>query len=76
MATPSVAMIPTGFKQGKLYSVLPENGSGDFEFTRASAATRVNEDGFIVLESIDSAELILNGTFQNDDDYRVKNFYF
>ena len=69
MATPSVAMIPTGFKQGKLYSVLPENGSGDFEFTRASAATRVNEDGLIVLESIDSAELILNGTFQNDDDW-------
>ena len=52
MATPSVAMIPTGFKQGKLYSVLPEDGTGDFEFTRASAATRVNEDGLIQTEII------------------------
>ncbi len=47
MATPSLAMIPSGFKAGKLYSVLPESGVGDFTFARASAATRVNEDGLI-----------------------------
>ena len=47
MATPKLAMIPTAYKAGKLYSVLPESGVGDFTFARASEATRVNEDGLI-----------------------------
>ena len=69
MANPSVAMIPTGFKQGKLYSVLPEDSSGDFYFTRASAASRVNEDGLIEEDVIVGVQLIQNGTFQNGDDW-------
>ena len=47
MATPKLAMIPTAYKPTKLYSVLPQSGVGDFTFARASAATRVNEDGLI-----------------------------
>ena len=48
MATiPSIAMIPSGVKAGKLYSVLPTDGAGDFTTTRASVATRVNENGLI-----------------------------
>ena len=48
MATiPSIAMIPSGVKAGKLYSVLPTNGTGDFTTTRASVATRVNQSGLI-----------------------------
>jgi hypothetical protein len=48
MATiPSIAMIPSGVKASKLYSVLPTNGTGDFTTTRASVATRVNESGLI-----------------------------
>lgn len=48
MATiPSLAMIPSGYKAGKVYSVLPTDGAGDFTFTRASSATRVNENGLI-----------------------------
>ncbi len=47
MAIPSLAMIPSGYKDGKVYSVLPSNGNGDFNFTRASSATRVNKDGLI-----------------------------
>jgi hypothetical protein len=47
MSTPSLAMIPAGVKAGKVYSVLPINGDGDFSFTRASAASRVNADGLI-----------------------------
>ena len=48
MATiPSIALIPSGVKAGKLYSVLPTNGTGDFTTTRASVATRVNENGLI-----------------------------
>ena len=48
MATiPSIAMIPSGVKASKLYSVLPTDGTGDFTTTRASVATRVNESGLI-----------------------------
>ena len=47
MANPKLAMIPTGYKAGKVYSVLPESGVGDFTFDRDSKATRVNEDGLI-----------------------------
>ena len=47
MANPSLAMIPSGAKATKLYSVLPEDGTGDFTVVRASTATRVNSDGLI-----------------------------
>ena len=32
---PSIAMIPSGYKASKLYSVLPTDGTGDFTTTRA-----------------------------------------
>ena len=47
MAIPKLALIPSGYKTSKLYSVLPTDGTGDFTTTRASVATRVNENGFI-----------------------------
>ena len=45
----SLAMIPTAYKDGKLYSVRPTDGSGDFTFTRGSnlSATRVNASQLI-----------------------------
>ena len=43
MAIPSLAMIPSGYKATKLYSVLPTDGVGDFTVARASTATRVNQ---------------------------------
>jgi hypothetical protein len=43
----SIALIPSGTKASKLYSVLPANGNGDFTHTRGSTATRINKDGFI-----------------------------
>ena len=43
----SLVQIPSGYKSGTLYSVLPANGNGDFTHTRASSATRVNKDGLI-----------------------------
>ena len=45
--TPSIAMIPSGYKDEKVYSVLPTNGDGDFTFARTSTATRVNSNGLI-----------------------------
>ena len=47
MTQPTLAMIPSGYKDGKIYSVLPTDGVGDFDFTRASTATRINKDGLI-----------------------------
>ena len=48
MATiPSIAMIPSGYKANKVYSVLPTDGSGDLNFARTTTATRVNQNGLI-----------------------------
>jgi len=44
-------MLPHATKEGKVYSVKPEDRSGDFTFTRSSAATRVNADGNIEKET-------------------------
>ena len=40
----SLVMIPSAVKDGKLYSIRPTDGSGDFTFSRGSnlAATRVD----------------------------------
>ena len=45
----SLVMIPSGYKDTKLYSVKPTNGDGDFTFSRGSnlAATRINSEGLI-----------------------------
>ena len=45
----SLALVPDGVKDGKLYSIKPTDGSGDFTFSRGSnlAATRVDENGLI-----------------------------
>ena len=43
----SIALIPSGYRDGELYSVLPANGNGDFNFGSGSTATRVNKDGLI-----------------------------
>ena len=46
MAKPKLALIPAS--QGtKLYSVLPADGVGDFNFSRNTVATRINKDGLI-----------------------------
>jgi hypothetical protein len=34
-------------KAGKIYSLKPTDGSGDFDFTRSGEATRINKDGLI-----------------------------
>ena len=47
MSTPILALIPSGYKEGKLYSQLPINGDGDLTFARTTIANRVNEQGVI-----------------------------
>ena len=48
---PKLALIPSGYKASKVYSVLPTDGSGDFDFSRDTIATRVNSEGLIELVS-------------------------
>jgi hypothetical protein len=43
----SLVMIPSGYKNQKVYSVKPLDGSGDLTFSRASSATRVASNGLI-----------------------------
>ena len=59
----SLIVTPNAYKEGKLYSVIPSDGSGDFTFTRATSATRVNAEGLIETASVLGSELVVNGDF-------------
>jgi hypothetical protein len=50
---PSIALIPSGYKATKVYSVLPTDGSADLTFNRGTSddQTRVNSNGLI--ENVD-----------------------
>jgi len=62
----SLIMYPSGYKEDKIYSLKPTDGSGDLDFTRASSATRVNAEGLIEdVEIILPTELIVNSDFEN-----------
>ena len=43
----SLILTPNGYKSGKLYSIVPSSGNGDFTFTRATSASRTNSSGLI-----------------------------
>jgi hypothetical protein len=43
----SLVLIPSGIKASKVYAQIPEDGSGDMTFARASDATRVNSLGLV-----------------------------
>ena len=45
----SLVMLPSAYKDGKLYSIRPTDGSGDFTFSRGTnlSATRVNASQLI-----------------------------
>jgi len=66
MATPSLAMIPSAYADSKVYSVLPNNGDGDFTFNRDSSATRVGQNGLIQTVGFFGNELVVNGDFATD----------
>ena len=56
MAKPKLALIPA--TQGsKLYSVLPADGVGDFNFSRNTVATRINKDGLIETVAVGKSRL-------------------
>jgi len=43
----SIVLIPSGYKNQKIYCAKPTDGTGDLTFTRASSATRVQSNGLI-----------------------------
>tara|TARA_B110000977_G_scaffold147509_1_gene186958 strand:+ start:453 stop:1676 length:1224 start_codon:yes stop_codon:yes gene_type:complete len=47
MKKPYFALVPSGYKFSKIYSILPVDGSGDLTFARTSESTRVAENGLI-----------------------------
>jgi hypothetical protein len=64
----SLAMIPVAYKEDKLYSVIPNDDDGDFDFSRSSKGTRVNKGGFIEEMDNDIPRLdypLLNGVVQD-----------
>ena len=65
----SLIMYPSGYKEDKIYSLKPTNGTGDLTFSRASSATRVNAEGLI--EEVPVNFLQQSNTFTTiwDDNY-------
>ena len=59
----SLVMIPSGYKDQKVYSVKPTDGTGDLTFSRASSATRVASNGLI--EKVRTNVLLQSETFDN-----------
>jgi hypothetical protein len=57
----SLVMIPSGYKDQKVYSVKPLDGSGDLTFSRASSATRVASNGLI--EKVRTNQVLQSNTF-------------
>ena len=61
MSNPKLALIPSGYIGGsspKVYSILPNDGSGDFTFDRNLATgTRVRKDGLLETVAADTARL-------------------
>jgi hypothetical protein len=53
----SLLVTPNAEKAGKLYSIIPTNGNGDFSVTRATTATRTNSSGLIESTPINEPRL-------------------
>jgi hypothetical protein len=60
-------MVPSGYKEDKVYSVVPSDGSGDMAFTRASNGTRVNSAGLV--------EVVPWNLIDNSQNFNAGNWY-
>ena len=72
----SILLTPTAYDNGSMLSIKPENGDGDFDFSRNSAATRVNAQGLVENVQIISPELVSNGNFSQIGTEEVLNGNF
>ena len=72
----SIVLTPTAYDNGEILCAKPENGSGDFDFSRNSAATRVNAQGLVEDVQILSSNLVQNGDFSEIGSEEVSNGSF
>ena len=72
----SILLTPTGYDNGSMNAIKPENGDGDFQFSRNSAATRVNAQGLVENVQILSSNLVSNGDFSQEGVQEVSNGSF
>ena len=56
-------MLPSAVSDSRVHNILPNKIETDFQFSRASAATRVNHQGLIENVGYFSDELVQNGDF-------------
>jgi hypothetical protein len=63
---PSLAMLPCAFDTGKLYSVLPDTGAGDFTVSRNGSATFLGSNGLLQTAAANEPRLEFNtdGSFR------------
>ena len=57
----SLVLTPTAYNNGEALCIKPDDASGDFQFSRNSAATRVNAQGLVENVQILSSNLVQNG---------------
>ena len=71
----SIILTPTGYKAGTLYNVAPVvEPYEDFDFARASVASRVNSSGLVEMVGRTlGSELVTNGDFATDSDWNKGN---
>jgi hypothetical protein len=65
----SLVVTPNGYKEGTLYSVIPNTTLGDMTVVRATTATRVNSAGLVEVVSLLGNELVTNGDFATDTNW-------
>ena len=62
--------VPSGYKAGTAYGVLPNDSSADFgSFSRPSFATRTNKDGLLETYQTFGNNLVTNGDFATDSNW-------
>jgi hypothetical protein len=76
----SFALIPSAYSDGIVHAALPDDGSGDLDFSRVNPAggTRINSQGVIEKVSLLGDELVTNGTFETvlgNDVFNPNVFY-
>jgi len=72
----SIVLTPTAYNNGEALCIKPDDGSGDFDFSRNSAATRVNAQGLVENVQILSSNLVQNGDFSELGAEEVSNGSF
>jgi len=72
----SIVLTPTAYDNSKVLCVKPSDASGDFQFSRNSAATRVNAQGLVENVQILSSNLVQNPSFSEEGAEQVTNGNF